>query len=386
MKSSSFPFIRKALEERKQTNQFRRLVGSGPDGVYVNRNGRKLINFSSNDYLGLASNQEVQQASISFTEEFGTGSTASRLITGTHEHHLQLEKKLADAMETEAALIFNSGYQANTTIIPALADRNTLILSDKLNHNSLLQGAYLSRGKLQRYRHNETSHLEGLLKKAVGKYDRVLIVTESVFSMDGDRADVGTLIALANAYNAFLMIDEAHAIGVLGEQGMGLSAGKKGVDLVMGTFGKSFGSFGAFAACSNELRDYLINFCAGFIYTTALPPGVIGAADKSLELICNMDDEREKLVRHSGYLRKSLHQMGFHTMASDTQIIPILIGNEDDTLSLSAHLEEQGIFAIAIRPPTVVKNSSRIRITISSKHTKNQIDQLLNAFKTWNDR
>lgn len=378
--------MREALEERKRNNQFRRLVSSATEGTYVSRNGRKLINFSSNDYLGLASHPEVKKASALFTEKYGTGSTASRLITGTQSHHLHLETKLAGAMGTGAALIFNNGFQANTSIIPALADKNTLILSDKLNHNSLLQGAILSRGKLQRYRHNDTSHLESLLKKAAKNHERILIVSESVFSMDGDRADIDALNSLSQAYGALLMIDEAHAIGVLGERGMGLSAGKSGIDIVIGTFGKSFGSFGAFAACSEEMRDYLINFCAGFIYTTALPPGVIGAVDKSLDMILDRNDDRLRLIHNGAYLRRELKDMGFQTMGSDSQIIPILIGGEDDTLSLSGYLEEKGILAIAIRPPTVGINSSRIRITLSANHTQQNIDHLLNALKTWKER
>lgn len=386
MKPPLYPFIRKALEERKQNEQFRRLASSETDGVYVTRSGRRLINFSSNDYLGLASDPDVRQASVAHTKKYGTGSGASRLVTGTGEYHLRVEEKLASALGTEAALIFNSGYQANTTLIPALADRNTLILSDKLNHNSLLQGAYLSRGKLQRYRHNDLRHLESMLSKSAGKHDRILIITESVFSMDGDRACIPSIITLAQTYGALLMIDEAHALGVLGERGMGLSAGKEGVDLIMGTFGKSFGSFGAFAACSNEMRDYLINYCPGFIYTTSLPPGVIGAADKSLDKILVMDADRETLAHRAGFLRAELNKAGYSTLKSDCQIIPVLTGSEENAVSLSAHLENRGIFAIAIRPPTVGKNGSRIRITLSVKHTQDHIDQLIKAFTTWHER
>ncbi|MEX0686008.1 MAG: 8-amino-7-oxononanoate synthase [Balneolales bacterium] len=383
---NSHPFITKALEERNHTNQFRNIVESSIDGVYIQRNGNRLINFSSNDYLGLASNPDVALASKKFIDRFGNGSAASRLITGTGEYHIELEKKLASALGTEASLIFNSGYQANTTVIPALAGRNSLVLSDKLNHNSLLQGANLSLGKLQRYRHNDPGHLKTLLKRAEGHYERILIVTESVFSMDGDVADLAVISSLAKSYGAMLMVDEAHAIGVLGENGMGLCVRKYNADIILGTFGKAFGSFGAFVACSQAMRDYLINFCGGFIYTTALPPSIIGAATKSLELVAGMDGERLTLAQNADYLRKRLRDSGYDTLKSGTQIIPVIIGDEEKTVSLSKYLADQGIFAVAIRPPTVKQNSSRIRITLSSMHTKEHIDQLMTALIAWNDR
>ncbi|MEX2639471.1 MAG: 8-amino-7-oxononanoate synthase [Balneolales bacterium] len=379
-------FIKKELEERKQSSRLRRLAGSETVGVHVIRDQGKFVNFSSNDYLGLACDDRVRRASMACTDRYGTGATASRLITGTGTYHLELESRLAEAMGTQAALLFNSGYQANATIIPALLNRSSLVLSDKLNHNSLLQGAQLSMATLLRYRHNDMPHLESLLKKNEGQYGRTLIVTESVFSMDGDRADLECIIKLAEAYGALVMVDEAHALGVLGRNGMGLCSGKTGIDLVMGTFGKSFGSFGAFAACSAEMRDYLVNFCGGFIYSTALPPGVIGAAGKSLELIPEMGAERDRLARNAAYLRKALKKLGFKTSKSDSPIIPILIGDEDETLSLSGYLQDQGMFAIAIRPPTVAAGSSRIRITLSALHTRQHIDELLNALINWNGR
>ena len=377
-------FITKALEERSKTKQYRRLIASEADGLYVSREGKKLINFSSNDYLGIANRAEPAIAAKEFIDKYGNGSSASRLITGTCSYHLELENDIAAALGTEAALLFNSGYQANTTVIPSLAGRESLILSDKLNHNSLLQGARLSRGKVQRYRHNDIDHLESLLKKAKGKQNEIVIVTESIFSMDGDMADIKAISNLAHSHGALLMIDEAHAMGVLGRKGMGLCAHTDDADLVMGTFGKSFGSFGAFIGCTLEMREYLINLCGGFIYTTALPPSVIGAASKSLELVLSMDEERDQLIKNSQYLRDGLKAAGYDTLDSYSQIIPIMVGGEAEAISLSKYLEDHGIFAVAIRPPTVADNRSRIRITLNTQHTWQHIDHLLYALSSWN--
>lgn len=382
-----FSFIRDALDQRKAEHRFRELSGVEPVSgtAKVIRGGRELLNFCSNDYLGLSQHPRVIARSRHYLEKYGSGSGASRLVSGTLDIHLDLEEKLASAMGTEAAILFNSGFQANTSILPTITDRNSLILADKKVHNSLIQGSLLSRANFKRFNHNDMAHLEELLSQASEQsYNRVVIVSETVFSMDGDRSPLDVLIRLSDNFGAILYSDDAHALGVLGEDGLGLNKGKSGVDINLGTFGKSFGAFGAFAGCSSEMKDYLINFSPGFIYTTALPPAVIGALEASLELIPAMDNERKQLFKNVDLLKSEIHDLGFRTGDSETQIIPVIIGSEEETLKLSTFLEERGIGASAIRPPTVEKGASRIRITLSVMHSQDDIEQLIQALSDWN--
>jgi 8-amino-7-oxononanoate synthase len=372
------------LFRRKEYNQLRELRPLLPlDGPVVRADGRDLVNFCSNDYLGLSRHPLLIQRSIQYLNTYGAGATASRLICGNHEGVAAIEEKLARLKQTEAALILSSGFQANATVLPALADRRALILSDRLNHNSLIQGCRLSRCRTEVYRHNDMDHLAGLLKENRNAgFSRILVVTESVFSMDGDTCDMDALENLADQYDAFLVVDEAHATGVWGRQGMGLTCGRR-VDLTIGTFGKAAGGFGAYAACCRKLKEYLVNGCAGFIYTTALPPAVIGAIDAALDLMPGMDAQREILHDHARYLRDALADMGYDTGASNTQIIPVILGREVDALDLAAWLAQNHILVIAIRPPTVPKGASRIRISLSALHTRAHIDNLIKAIVTW---
>ncbi len=377
-------FIESELSRRKSQNRFRQLRSVCPQGpVHVRADNRCLLNFCSNDYLGLSKHPLVLQRSAEFLQTHGAGATASRLICGHFDQTEWVEKKLANLKGAEAALILNSGFQANLTVLPAILDRNSLILSDQLNHNSLILGARLSRCQVGVYRHNDMSHLEHLLaQNQMGPRSRVMIVTESVFSMDGDICDLNTLESLAEAYQAWLMVDDAHATGVMGEKGMGLTAGRK-VDVVMGTFGKAAGSFGAYLAGTEQLKSYMVNCCAGLIYSTGLPPSVIGAIDAALDLIPGMADERNTLRLNADYLRASLQAMGYDTGASCTQIIPVIVGDEADALSLSRWLEKNNILVVAIRPPTVPEGRSRIRISLSAQHTRAHIDQLLEVMEGW---
>ncbi len=379
-----FRFIEVALTDRRQHQRFRSLQSVQPiDAVQIQRQGKILINFSSNDYLGLSKHPALIAAAQHYTEKYGTGSTASRLVTGTYEIHQQLEAKLAAACGYEAALLFNSGFQANATILPALLDRQSLVLCDRLVHNSLIQGILTSGCRFIRYAHNDLTQLETELQKAAQKsYSRLLIVTETVFSMDGDRSDVSALVQLADRYQAILYLDDAHALGVLGSKGMGLAA-HQGVDIVIGTFGKAFGAFGAFVACSQIMRDYLVNCCPGFIYTTALPPAVIGAIDATLTLMPTLEAQREALMQQAETLRQQLNAIGLDTGQSSTQIIPIHLGPEEQALQLAKTLETEGILAVAIRPPTVAKGTSRIRLALSSQHTPNHCDFLIQSIDRW---
>ncbi len=384
MSADKYTFIETELNKRKTGHHLRSLQPVIPlAGAEVKVDGRTMLNFCSNDYLGLAKHPMLQQRAIEFMKRYGAGSTSSRLICGTLQCFEDIEEKLAILKKTECSLIFNSGFQANVSILPALTDRQSLILSDSLNHNSIVQGALLSRCRIERFRHNDLEHLRQVLKQNRQKETRrILIVTESVFSMDGDRSDISTLVDLAQEYEALLIVDEAHATGVLGPRGMGLTCGTQ-VDLTIGTFGKACGSFGSYIACSKKMRDYLINCCSGFIYTTALPPSVIGSIDAALDLIPTMDKQRRVLYQNADFLRSSLNKLGLSTGNSSTQIIPIIIGDEKEAVALSRLLAENGILATAIRPPTVEPGRSRIRLTLSALHTREHIEKLIDIFSKW---
>lgn len=379
-----FGFIDAEFNRRIERRQLRQLRSVTPvNGIEINIAGKKMLNLCSNDYLGLSMHPLLQERSIEFIDKYGSGATASRLICGNYDFYEQVENKLAKLKQVEAALVLSSGFQANITVIPALADRNSLILSDQLNHNSLIMGCRLARCKTVVYRHNDLAHLARLLEQNADKgFSRVFIVTESVFSMDGDMADMPGLVALAQEFNAFLIVDDAHATGVFGHQGMGLTCGYD-IDLVVGTFGKAGGSFGAYLACSNKLRDYMINCCSGLIYTTALPPSVMGAIDAALDLIPSMGAQRKSLQANAEYLRQSLHESGWSTGNSSTQIIPVMVGKEADALNLSMWLEKKGILISAIRPPTVPEGASRIRLSLSALHTRAHIDRVIDVLKKW---
>lgn len=388
-KENQKEFITQALSKRKEEHRFRELRSLVPikGTSRVKAEGKEYISFCSNDYLGLATHPALIARSKEFTEKYGTGSGASRLVSGTFDAHTFLEERLKEVLDVEAVLLFNSGFQANTTILSNLAGKDSLILADKKCHNSLIQGALLSRASFKRFKHNDYVHLEKLLEEAQSiAYDRVWVVSETVFSMDGDKADVERIAALCSKYGALFYSDDAHALGVLGENGLGLNYGKKGIELSLGTFGKSFGAFGAFAACSSEMKEYLINFCPGFIYTTALPPGVIGAIDAALDIVPTMKAQRLSLLENVSYAKEKLGQLGFDTGISDSQIIPIIIGPEKDTLELSSLLESNRMLASAIRPPTVEPGASRIRVTLTVNHTREEIDQLLEVFEVWKSK
>lgn len=385
--ASKEQFIDEALANRRRDHRFRDLKAFEPrEPTLLSDGDRKLINLSGNDYLGLSKHPDVIARSQHYAEQYGAGSTASRLINGTFTIHEQLEEKLASTFGWDAALVFNSGFQANSTIISTLADRHSLILADKLSHNSLLQGSLSSRATLRRFDHNSVADLESQLQKASAEdFSRVIVITESLFSMDGDRSNLEAIAELAESHEAWLFVDDAHAVGVWGEKGLGLAHGISGIDMVLGTCGKAFGGFGAFLLCSSKMKDYLINFCPGFIYTTALPPAVIGSIEASLELIPEMENERKSLHQMIRKMRKGIHDAGFGTGDSESQIIPVVIGGEQETLQLADFLEDEGFLATAIRPPTVPEGSARIRITLTSKHSSAQIDKFLTALNTWSN-
>ncbi len=376
-------FLRTALESRRRADQLRGLPAITPlTGTLVEVAGQALINFSSNDYLGLARHTALIEGAARYLRRYGAGATASRLVCGNLDCLPELEARLARLKGAEAALILNSGYQANVSLIPALVNRRSLVLADRLCHNSLIQGVVLSRAKLIRFRHNDLAHLEELLTRHGQDAERILVVSESVFSMDGDRADLDALIAVSRRHRALLMIDEAHATGVLGPGGMGLGGGKD-IDVLMGTFGKGLGSYGAYVACSAELREYLINFCSGLIYSTALPPPVLGAIEAALALAPKMDRERAHLHRLADGLRQGLRALGLSTGDSTTQIVPVILGDVSRALAMSRWLSRHGFLAAAIRPPTVEPGQARLRLALSALHTQEQVDRLLAAISSF---
>ena len=370
-----------ALEALDAKHRRRRLASRRwQDGALRDESGRPLIDCSSNDYLGLSQHPLVKERAAQWALQHGAGAPASRLVTGTRDITTAVEHKLAAFKGCEAALVFPSGFQTNTTAIPALAALGeTLIFSDGLNHSSLVHGCRLAKARTVVFRHNDLAHLDELLQQHADFTGRRLIVTETVFSMDGDRAPLAGLRDLAQIHGAALYVDEAHATGVLGPQGRGLAAEFQGVDVVMGTLGKGLGAFGAYIAGSRALIDYLINTCAGIIYTTALPPAVLGAVDAALDLVPSMDKERAALAANGERLRAALHAQGFDTLASSTQIIPAIIGEEAAALAASARLLQDGILGVAIRPPTVPVGTSRLRLSLHAALREDEMARVLAA-------
>lgn len=374
----------KFLEERENQDLKRDLVDiTRPSGRKISINGRTFINFSSNDYLGLSQHPLLIERAKEWAEKYGAGSGASRLVTGNLDIFTKIEDKIAAFKGKESALIMVSGFQANASVLPALFDKNvigntSLVFSDKLNHASMHLGCNAAGISQIRYRHNDIEHLASLLEKYKDDDAPKFILTESVFSMDGDIASLEEIFVFAKKYGCFTIVDEAHATGILGQNGQGL-AGE--ADLVIGTFSKAFGAFGAYIACSQTLKDYLINKCSGLIYATALPPSVSGSIDAALDLIPTMDKERKMLQGIAQDFRDEIFSIGLDCGDSQTQIVPLIIGNANEAVRLSNTLKENGIWATAIRPPTVPPNTSRLRFAFSALHTENDLDKLVSILK-----
>ena len=352
----------------------------GRQRAEIHVDGRDAINFSSNNYLGLADDDRLIRAADAATETFGTGSGASRLIAGSLEPHRHLEQTLA-RLHGLAALFFNSGYQANVGLVSALAGPEDVVFSDELNHASLIDGCRLSRAKVQVYRHLATKDLAQRLAATTAR--RKLVVSDSLFSMDGDLADVPALVDVATRHGASVILDEAHAVGVLGPQGRGLAA-ETGtpVDALMGTFGKAYGGFGAFVSAATPIVDYLVNRARSFVFTTALPPAVAATADAAVQLVSGpLGDERRAMLRERiAQFREGLTRLGrLAPGAGQSAIFPLLIGDERRTMEVSQALLDRGLFAQGIRPPTVSPGTSRLRFALMATHTAEHVDRLLEA-------
>ncbi len=371
--------IQRRIDELQKQGLFRSLktvTGSDP---LVDMAGRQVLLLCSNNYLGLAEHPVLKQASAEAAASFGASSGASRLVSGSMPLHEELETEVADWKGTEAALLFNSGYAANTGVIAALAGRGDVIFSDRLNHASIIDGALLSGARLVRYPHNDAQALDKLMKKHGGNGLR-LIVTDALFSMDGDIAPLAQLADCARLNDALLMVDDAHGGGILGEQGRGtadLLGVAAAVDIRMGTFGKALGSFGAYIATSRLLRDYLINRARSFVFSTSLPPAVTAASLKALRLVRSADGEllRGRLAENVSLFRGLLRGEGFVIPDLPTPIIPIKVGDPLTTMEFSSRLLKREILLQGIRPPTVPPGTSRLRCTVMALHRPEQLQR-----------
>ncbi len=376
-------FINSELQKLQDESLLRSLRTSDtPSGRTIVINGKEYLNFSSNNYLGLADHPDVKKAVQDGVTRWGTGAGASRLISGNMDIHIQLEKELAAFKGTEAALVFPTGFAANLGTITALVEKEDTILCDRLNHASIIDACRLSGAKLLVYPHKDIERLADILKKQRKKYRRVLIVTDSLFSMDGDIAPLPEIVALAKKYDAMTMIDEAHATGVMGNDGRGVAEHfhlEKDIDVIMGTLSKAIGVQGGFVCGSKKLIDYLINKARSFIYSTALTPCLAAGAVKALELIRTRPELREQLWKNTAYTKEELQKKGFNIGETESPIIPIIIGDTKKTLELSEHLYNKGIFVPAIRFPTVGKNEARLRLSVMATHTRTDLDKLLHA-------
>ncbi len=349
--------------------------------------GQWLADFSSNDYLGLSRHPEVLAAARDAVAQYGTGATGSRLLSGNLDLYEAFEARIAQDKHAESALILGSGYQTNATVLAALINAKVLgaeplVFTDRLNHASLHHAFKVAEVRQIRFRHADLTHLAELLDKHAHSDQPKFIVAESVFGMDGDCIDVAGLVSLAQAHQAMLYLDEAHATGVLGERGYGLTADQGGrVDVAMGTFSKALGGSGAYIACKQVVKDYLINTCTGFIYSTALSPMVVAAMHKAWTLLPALDAERQRLQAMAAEVRTRLHAMGLDTGLSTTHIVPVILGDERRTLQARDKLQARGINVSAVRPPTVPPNTARLRMAFGSHHTPEQIDALIEALR-----
>jgi 8-amino-7-oxononanoate synthase len=358
-------------------------------GNEISLQNKQYINFSSNDYLNLSQHKKLLKYSQEFLKRYGTGATASVLVCGYTDAYRLVEDEVKKLKKTKASMLFSTGYMANIGIITSLADKNTILYLDRLSHASLIDGVRQSGAKFRRFTHNSVENLEQLLKKDL-QIKRKIIITESVFSMDGDRAPLLEILALAKKYTAYLVVDEAHATGVFGKQGCGLASAaginKYAKSCIIGTFGKALGSFGAYIACSVIMKKYLVNKARSYIYTTGLPPSVLGSMYGAFQVLKENPEMGIKVLVKADHFRKTLRNYNIPVIPGDTQIISVITGTVKKTLHLSKDLFKNGILGIAIRPPTVPKGTARIRFTINYAHTEKQMKILISLLHTYNHR
>jgi 8-amino-7-oxononanoate synthase len=382
--ASRLEFMRHRLDDLREQHLYRqvRAVANGTE-PWIELDGQRLLNLSSNNYLGLATHPAVTAAASAAAERGAAGS--ARLVAGTSDLHQALEAQLARFKASESALLFNSGYAANAGIIPALVGTGDVVLSDELNHASLIDGCRLSRAERRIYRHGDVSYLAEQLSSLVraGHQGRRLVVTDSVFSMDGDVAPLTDIAALCSRYSTMLLVDEAHSTGCLGPGGRGLVAElglERQVTIVMSTLSKALGSFGAFVAADQLVTDYLVNHARSFIFSTALPASLVAASLAALHVLECEPWRTQRLQDNAEFFRQQLQSLGFSTLSSTTQIVPVVVGDAGKTLAMAAGLRAEGIFAVAIRPPTVPEASARIRASLMATHTPADVLFAVEAF------
>jgi glycine C-acetyltransferase/8-amino-7-oxononanoate synthase len=367
--------IEERLDEIRERGLYRKLrCVSGPQGPRVLLDGRPVLLLCSNNYLGLADHPRVREAAAEAAMRYGAGSGASRLVSGNMTIHRRLEEQLTDFKGAEACLLFGSGFLANAGVVSALAREGDVVLSDSLNHASIIDGCRLSRAETFVYDHCDVDHLEWGLQQAAGR--GALIVTDGVFSMDGDTAPLPEIVELAQRYDARVMVDEAHGTGCVGPGGRGLVADQgleDEVDVIVGTLGKSLGSYGAYVLCDKPMAKYLINTARTLIFSTALSPPAVAAAMASLELLREQPRRVEKLQRNSAVLREALREEGASVDPGETPIVPLIVGDPDAAMSACDRALERGVFAQAIRPPTVPEGTSRLRLAVMASHTKSEL-------------
>lgn len=372
--------FRVQLEAKEKEQNKRSIKVYEPiDAVRVKRNNQEFIMMASNNYLGLTHDLRVQQAAKYAVEQYGTGSGGARLTSGTFPLFNELELGIADFKHTEQALVFNTGYMANVGTITALMNKNSIIISDELNHASIIDGCRLSGARIERYNHKDIEHAEHILKNY--KSSHKMIITDGVFSMDGDIAPLDKLYELGKEYNALLMVDDAHSTGVLGNgRGTAHHFGLTDVDVQLGTLSKALGSVGGYVAGRKELIEYLVNYSRSFIFSTALSPADIGAALEALTIVKKEPLVVEQLNENTAYMANKLQSMGIEC-DDETPIFPIIVGDNERALSLAYELELRGIIITAIRPPTVPVGESRLRMTVTAAHSQEQLDYVANTLR-----
>jgi len=378
-------FLKEKIEELKEDGIYRELpVLETPNEAEITLNGKKVINLSSNNYLGFANHPRMKKAAVEAVEKYGVGAGAVRTIVGNMDLHEELEKKLAEFKKEEAAFIYQSGFNANAGTIQAITEKGDLIISDELNHASIIDGVRLSRADKAIYKHSDMEDLESILKERRDDYKNVLIITDGVFSMDGDLAKLPEIVELAEKYEAMTYVDDAHGSGVLGKSGRGTvdHFGLHGrVDFVMGTLSKGIGVIGGYVAGSKTMYEWLSHRARPVLFSTSLPPAVVAPIHEAINMLMESEEYTDKLWENARYFKEKLGKLGFDTGNSETPITPVIIGDEAETMEFSKELLKNGVFVSAIIFPTVPKGTGRVRCMVTASHTKEQLDKAVEIFE-----
>lgn len=383
--SNRLAYIDEKISALKEDGVYRKLpVNHGACTNVINLNGREVINLSSNNYLGLANHPRVKAASQKALEKYGVGAGSVRTIVGNQDLLEELEDLLAEFKHEEAVMAFQSGLNCNIGTIQAITEKGDLIISDELNHASIIDGVRLSKADKAVYKHNDMEHLETILKDRRQDYRNVLIITDGVFSMDGDLAPLPEIVKLARKYDALTYVDDAHGSGVLGKSGRGTvdHFGLHGeIDFIIGTLSKAIGVIGGYVATKQNVKEWLLHRARPLLFSTALPPAATAATIESVKMLMETEEHTEQLWHNAKYFKKALKDLGFDIGISETPITPVMIGNDAKTMAFSKALLEEGVFVSGIVFPTVAKNKGRCRVMISASHTKEDLDKAIEAFK-----